>query len=30
VTPRERARITAAQNHQSKKIYAKKHNARTR
>jgi hypothetical protein len=30
VTPRERARITAAQNHQSRKIYRKKHNARTR
>ncbi|HTO89667.1 MAG TPA: hypothetical protein VMJ70_00925 [Candidatus Sulfotelmatobacter sp.] len=30
VTPRERARITAAQNHQSSKIYRKKHNARTR
>jgi len=30
VTPRERTRITAAQNHQSKKIYVKKHNARTR
>jgi len=30
VTTRERARITAAQNHQSKKIYRKKHNARTR
>lgn len=30
VTPAERARITAAQNHESKKIYRKKHNARTR
>ena len=30
VTPAERARITTAQNHQSNKIYRKKHNARTR
>ena len=30
VTNRERARITTAQNHQSRKIYRKKHNARTR
>ena len=30
VTPAERARITTAQNHQSRKIYRKKHNARTR
>jgi hypothetical protein len=30
VTPRERERLTAAQNHESRKIYRKKHNARTR
>ena len=30
VTPRERAHMTAAQNHQSNKIYRKKHNNRTR
>jgi hypothetical protein len=30
VTPRERERVAVAQNHQSKKIYRKKHNARTR
>ena len=30
VTPAERARITAAQNHESRKIYRKKHNERTR
>jgi uncharacterized membrane protein YebE (DUF533 family) len=29
VTPRERAHITMAQNHESRKIYRKKHNART-
>ena len=30
VTTSERRRITAAQNHESRKIYRKKHNARTR
>ena len=30
VTPRERARMTRAQNHQSRRIYRLKHNARTR
>lgn len=29
VTPAERARLAAAQNHQSKKIYRKQHNERT-
>ena len=29
VTPAERARITAAQNHESRKIYRKKHNDQT-
>ncbi len=30
VTPTERRRITVAQNHESRKIYRKKHNLRTR
>lgn len=30
VTPAERTRITAAQNHESRKIYRKKHNVQTR